>query len=595
MKTVDAPFCQHSFSLPTEAFSVPRVRAEAAKIFADWGLTREVSAVDVALLALSELMTNCVQHASADSPFADVTLTEEAGDLVIAVHDRHPRMPRVLTQPHADHIGGRGLLLVQRLATEEGGATVMTPDLDGEGKTVTVRLPLRPRDEYAASKEIAMIVARPSVVATDAIVIRPSGPLTGSVHVDGSKNAALPLLAAAAAVRHPVHLSNVPTSGDVQAMLTLLQQCGYHIARPVTDPSTTVILPTDQLSAPPDLPDAGRIRASYYLVPALLAACGQARLPWPGGCSIGERGMEQHFKVYEAFGDEVTVGDKGYQVRATATAPRDVVIGLPFRSRGASIAAILRAVVARCQLRLGNPNLSPEVDAVLIALSAAGWDVRRGEDTLVIAPLPHVAGNTTAWTVPGDKIEAGTLACAIAATGGTGRIDGVRGTDVEPLVEILNWLGIPATAESHALVIHSPQDRDLTQRPLRAVASLSPGGLDADFEPPLMALALGLPGTHLFADDINPGRHTNLLPQLCKLGAAVEELSPTRCRLTGPQQLAGATVEATDIRTGSALIIAALTAHGSTTLTGLAQLRRGHTDLPAKLRALGADITEVGQ
>jgi anti-sigma regulatory factor (Ser/Thr protein kinase) len=289
MKTVDAPFCQHSFSLPTEAFSVPRVRAEAAKIFAGWGLTREDPAVDVALLALSELMTNCVQHASADSPFADLTLTEEAGDLVIAVHDRHPRMPRVLAQPHADHIGGRGLLLVQRLAAEEGGATVMTPDLDGEGKTVTVRLPLRPRDEYATSKEITVTVAQPSVVATDTIVIRPSGPLTGTVHVDGSKNAALPLLAAAAAVRHPVHLSNVPTSSDVQAMLTLLQQCGYHIARPVTDPSTTVILPTDQLSAPPNLPDAGRIRASYYLVPALLAACGRARLPWPGGCSIGER------------------------------------------------------------------------------------------------------------------------------------------------------------------------------------------------------------------------------------------------------------------------------------------------------------------
>jgi UDP-N-acetylglucosamine 1-carboxyvinyltransferase len=117
--------------------------------------------------------------------------------------------------------------------------------------------------------------------------------------------------------------------------------------------------------------------------------------------------------------------------------------------------------------------------------------------------------------------------------------------------------------------------------------------LDADFEPSLMALALGLPGTHLFADTINPGRHGNLLPQLARLGAEIHELSPTECRLTGPQQLTGAGVEATDIRTGSALLIAGLTASGVTTLGGLEQLRRGHADLPTKLHALGADICEV--
>jgi UDP-N-acetylglucosamine 1-carboxyvinyltransferase len=108
-----------------------------------------------------------------------------------------------------------------------------------------------------------------------------------------------------------------------------------------------------------------------------------------------------------------------------------------------------------------------------------------------------------------------------------------------------------------------------------------------------MALALGLPGTHLFADAINPGRHSNLLPQLARLGAGIEEIVPTQCRLTGPQHLTGAGVEATDIRTGSALMVAGLTAEGVTTLGGLDQLRRGHADLPGKLRALGADICEV--
>ncbi|RBL80257.1 UDP-N-acetylglucosamine 1-carboxyvinyltransferase, partial [Streptomyces cavourensis] len=115
----------------------------------------------------------------------------------------------------------------------------------------------------------------------------------------------------------------------------------------------------------------------------------------------------------------------------------------------------------------------------------------------------------------------------------------------------------------------------------------------ADFEPALVALTLGLPGTHLFADTINPGRHSNLVPQLAVLGARIEQISPTQCRLTGPQHLIGAGVESTDIRTGSALLIAGLTARGVTTLGGLQQLRRGHANLPTKLRALGADICEV--
>ncbi len=190
--------------------------------------------------------------------------------------------------------------------------------------------------------------------------------------------------------------------------------------------------------------------------------------------------------------------------------------------------------------------------------------------------------------MPGDKIEAGTLACAIAASGGEGRIEGIHGPDVKALTELLAGVGVPVTLDRDVLTVHRAVQP--TGRPLRALASLAPSGLDADFEPPLMALALTMPGTHQFADAIKPGRHSNLLPQLAALGADIEEITPTQCRLTGPQQLTGGTVRATDIRTGSALLIAALNARGTTTVTGLDQVRRGHVDLPAKLRVLGADI-----
>ncbi|MBO0511953.1 UDP-N-acetylglucosamine 1-carboxyvinyltransferase [Streptomyces beijiangensis] len=424
------------------------------------------------------------------------------------------------------------------------------------------------------------------------VAVRPSIPLVGSVTVDGSKNAALPLLAAATAMRRPVHLSNVPANTDVETMLILLQQAGWHAGRPLSDPHTVVILPSDKPQPDPEPEVAARIRASYYLVPALLGAYGRARLPWPGGCAIGERGMEQHFKVYERFGDRTTVDDRGYLVKAATSGDESVSIMLPFRSRGASIAALLRAVVAGRPLRLGGPNLSPEVVSVVDALEISGWECRVSETVLALQPPRSVSGDALAWRVPGDKIEAGTLACAVAVSGGNADILGVGRNDVAPLVTALRWLGVPAAAEDGTLSIQA-QDTQPTGRPLRAIASLSPGGLDADFEPPLIALALTLPGTHLFADDINPGRHGNLLPQLMRLGAAIDELSPTQCRFTGPQQLTGTGVEATDIRTGSALLIAGLTARGVTTLGGLEQLRRGHADLPVKLHALGADICEV--
>ncbi|MYV65969.1 UDP-N-acetylglucosamine 1-carboxyvinyltransferase [Streptomyces sp. SID2131] len=425
----------------------------------------------------------------------------------------------------------------------------------------------------------------------DAVTVRPGRPLAGTVRVDGSKNAALPMLAAAASLGREVRLSSVPASADVQRMLGLLEQAGYRVARPVAEPGAVIVMPKVHPTEAPDLADASRIRASYYLVAPLLAAYGQAALPWPGGCQIGDRGMELHFTVYEAFGDTVLLDDVGYRVLAAVQTRDKVVLQLPFRSRGASIAAICRAVVAGSRLELGNPNLSPETTGVLTALRSAGWTAHAHSDKITLVPPPGVPVGTVAWTVPGDKIEAGTLVCAIAATGGEGRVEGVAGSDLKALATLLDWAGIPVSLAPDAITVHGA--RAVSGRPLRAVASLTPDGLDADFEPALMALSLTLPGTHLFADDINPGRHGNLLPQLARLGAVIEELSPTRCRLVGPQRLNGTTVKATDIRTGSTLLIAGLGARGATTVSGLDQLRRGHADLPAKLRAFGADLTDV--
>jgi UDP-N-acetylglucosamine 1-carboxyvinyltransferase len=371
-------------------------------------------------------------------------------------------------------------------------------------------------------------------------------------------------------------------------MLTLLARCGFRVDHPSDDRQSVTVRPASG-RRPGDLEPAGTIRASYYLVPALLAAHSRADLPWPGGCQIGDRGTNLHFDVYAAFGDSITLDASGYHV-ATRETRAQVTVDLPFRSRGASVVAVLRAVVGRVQMELGNPNLSPEFTGILDPLRALGWSIDLHPSRLRMTPPHGVDDAPVSWRVPGDKIEAGTLACAIAATGGNGRVEGVAGRDVAYVARLLNTVGVHVLVEDDALVVLDDGERPGTG--LRAISSLDPGGLDADFEPALMALALRLPGTHEFSDTINPGRHGNLLAQLARLGADIYALTATTARLAGPQHLVGGAAEATDIRTGSALLVAALTARDETTVTGLAQLRRGHADLPGKLRVLGADLQE---
>ncbi|MEY9855099.1 UDP-N-acetylglucosamine 1-carboxyvinyltransferase [Catenulispora sp. GAS73] len=423
-------------------------------------------------------------------------------------------------------------------------------------------------------------------MSLNVIEVRGGTPLRGTVAVDGSKNACLPLLAAAATLGGGVRMTGVPDSADVAAMMRLLDRAGW----PVWQEQGQVSIGAPLGTSVGELAEAAQIRASYYLVPALLAAHGIARLPWPGGCAVGDRGMHLHFAVYEAFGDCAEVNADGYVVRAGQHSSRITKVALPFRSRGATIAALLRAVVAGRPVRIEQPNTAPETQAVLAALTVAGWEYTAKATSLTVVPPSGSSAGGHSWPVPGDKIEAGTLACAIAATAGSGIVTGAEAADLTALVNALRRLGVMVDAEAQVLAIDA--SAPLSAKNLRAIATLNPGGLDADFEPALLVTASGRRGRHRFADAINPGRHGNLLPQLARLGLQAKPISATECVLEGPQALSAATVEATDIRTGTALLVAGCAARGTTVLHRPEQVRRGHPDLPGKLRALGAEIQE---
>lgn len=419
------------------------------------------------------------------------------------------------------------------------------------------------------------------------IEVRGGIPLQGTVSVDGSKNACLPLLAAAAALGGGVRLTGVPDSADVASMIRLLDQAGW----PVWKERSEVAVGAQLGRSVGGLAEAATIRASYYLVPALLAVYGTARLPWPGGRAVSDRGMQLHFAVYEAFGDRAKVDADGYVVRAGQRSSRLAKIALPFRSRSATIAALLRAVVAGRPVRIEQPSTAPETQAVIAALRTADWECTSEASSLTAVPPTTLSTLRHSWTVPGDRIEAGTLACAIVATGGSGIVIGAHATDLTALVNALKRLGVAAEADAMALVVDATAGRP--NRNLRAIATRNPDGLDADFEPALLVAASRRRGRHRFADAINPSRHANLLPQLARFGLATKRISATECVIEGPQQLSAATVEATDTPTGTALLVAGCVASGTTVLLRPGQIRRGHPDLPGKLRALGAEIKEI--
>lgn len=406
--------------------------------------------------------------------------------------------------------------------------------------------------------------------------------LHGTVAVEGSKNASLPLLAAAACVNRSVTVVGLPGSADVLNMLKLMKSAG--IALTLTGAGATIDQVREEAG---DLSLAATIRASYYIVPALLGVHGRARLPWPGGCSIGVRSMDQHFAVYDAFGDLVTQDEEGYEVTAGGR-HGPVYIKLPFPSRGATIAAILRAVVSRRVLMLVNPNRSPETVSVLEGLRCCGVQVEVRENDLSVVPAGlHTFGT---WCVPGDKVEAATLLCAIAITRGSGTVTGAASAHLAAFAGAMGSLGFTVDLQEDAA--HLDASHQGRPAKLSAIATLDPDGLDADFEPALLVTALGVSGTHRFGDSINPGRHGNLLPELRRFGARIRELSSTLCEVTGPQQLHPTDATAADIRTGSATVLAALAAEGESHITNTAQIRRGHPDLVGLLTALGAKAWE---
>ena len=415
------------------------------------------------------------------------------------------------------------------------------------------------------------------------LAIRGGRPLVGTYPISGAKNAVLPLMVSALLTPHLVTLRNVPANLDVAVLAALLQRlgCGLHWSTRGGDLALT--LSADRVHpAGIDADLVARMRASVLLLGALLARCGEARLPMPGGDSIGLRAIDFHIAGLRAMG--ATVTQEGGLISATAPAGlRGADILLPQPSVGATENLLLAAVLANGTTTIRNAAREPEIADLATCLVAMGARITGlGTHRLTVTGGTALAG--AVHHVMPDRIELGTLACAAAMTDGELRLPHGR----------LDLLGAAADSFAGAGIDLRETDDGLVAR--RAAAGLR--GIDittqpfpgfaTDLQAPTMALLTVAAGASAISESIFEQRFRHV-DELRKMGADIAVHGRT-ARVRGVDRLRGAAITCTDVRAAAALVLGGLAAAGETVLDGLDHLDRGYDRMTEKLAACGAAV-----
>lgn len=412
--------------------------------------------------------------------------------------------------------------------------------------------------------------------------IRGGARLEGECRVQGSKNAALPVLAACLLCPGTVELRRVPRLRDVDAALGILRHLGCQVRwegeRLLVDASRV-----DGCSVPPQLME--QMRSSVIFMGALLARCGQASLSMPGGCRLGKRPIDLHLLALRELG--ANIKEEQGRILCSPARLHGGVIRLPFPSVGATENAMLAACAARGETQIRGAAREPEIVALQQFLQGLGAKVcGAGGDRIYIRgyqPAPSAC-----FTIPSDRIAAATICCACAACGGNILLKGCDGRHFSTVLHFLNRAGCDIMHQSDRLRVRSAQA-------LRAVGRVETApypGFPTDAQPLLMAALLRSEGESLFRENIFEDRFRHV-PQLRRLGARIR-LEGREARVTGVERLAGAAIESTDLRGGAAMILAGLQAQGETLVWDRGHVRRGYEDLDGTLKSLGAEITYEG-
>lgn len=409
-------------------------------------------------------------------------------------------------------------------------------------------------------------------------------PLNGDVVIGGAKNAALGILAAAIMTDEPVVLENLPDVSDINVMLRAISDIGANVERLDRH---MVRITGGSIQTQKVLFDYVRnIRASYYLIGALLGKYRMAEVALPGGCAIGARPIDQHLKGFHALGAVTTITDGG-ALHAEAEALKGRRIFMDVVSVGATINVMLAAVLAEGRTVIESAAKEPHVVDVANMLNRMGARIKgAGTDVIRIHGVEKLHGTT--YPIVPDQIEAGTFMMAAAATNGDVRICNVIPKHLEVISAKLLEMGCSIEEYDDVVRVRGNANKRYT-----SVKTSPYPGFPTDMQPQTAVVLALAKGTSMITESIFEKRFA-YVAELNRMGADI-----TVCEkgdvaiINGVSGFTGAEVSAPDLRAGAALVIAGLCADGYTSVSDIKYVLRGYEDFDVKMRGLGAKITTV--
>ena len=412
-------------------------------------------------------------------------------------------------------------------------------------------------------------------------VIKGGNPLVGEVEIGGAKNAALAILAAAVMTDEPVLIENMPDVRDTNVMLQAMESIGVKVER--VDRHTVRISAKNVKGHVIEDDYIKKIRASYYLIGALLGKYKEAEVSLPGGCNIGSRPIDQHLKGFRALGAKVDIAHG--MIIAKADELKGNHIYLDVVSVGATINVMLASIMAEGITIIENAAKEPHVVDVANFLNSMGANIKgAGTDVIRVRGVDRLHG--TEYAIIPDQIEAGTFMFAAAVTKGDVTVKNVIPKHLESISAKLLEIGCEVEESDDAVRVVAAKPLTHTH-----VKTLPYPGFPTDMQPQItVALALSS-GTSIVTESIFENRF-KYVDELTRMGANIKVEGNTAI-IDGVSRYTGASITAPDLRAGAALVLAGLVAEGFTTIDDIRYIERGYEDFEVKLRSLGAQIEKV--
>lgn len=412
--------------------------------------------------------------------------------------------------------------------------------------------------------------------------IRGGQKLSGFCSIQGSKNGALPLMAAAVLHKGTTILHNIPHILDVFYMIQILESLGclcFWEGNSLQIDATTI----KETQLPKEL--VGKMRSSIFLLGPLLGRCNEAITALPGGCSIGDRPIDLHLRGLEQM--QVTIIEKDGNINASVEKLVGNEITLTFPSVGATENILMASVKAQGTTIIQNAAMEPEIVQLCLCLNNMGAKIK-GIGTRVLQIKGVTELHDSQWRNQGDRIAAATYLTAVAACGGEIVMNGVESISLHSVLSALSICGCEVVYGSDLICLKSKKEQ------LRGIPYIRTAPFPAfptDMQSPLMAFCASCAGTTTIEETIFEDRF-QVAEELCKMGAIVTKTPENErmIKICGVPKLYGTTVVAKDLRGGAALVIAALSAEGETQILNGFHIQRGYENLEQVLKNIGADV-----